>query len=434
MLFADRTDAGRRLADEVAHLRGVDAVVVGLPRGGVPVAAEVARALGAPLDVILVRKLGVPGHPELAMGALGEGGATVLEPDVLRAFGVPPGSLEMVVQRERAELERQAGMFRAGRPGVPLEGRTAVVVDDGVATGSTARAACQVARRRGARRVVLAVPVASPHALSALADVADETVCVAAPPDLSSVGEWYLDFSAVPDEEVVVLLDRAAAGAWEQEVVVGAAGLPGDLVVPAGAHGVVVFAHGSGSSRHSPRNRWVASVLNRGGLATLLFDLLHPGEEHHGSVFDVPLLGGRLADVSRAVLERPDVGHLPMCYFGASTGAAASLWAAAERDLDVAAIVSRGGRPDLAGDRLSAVRAPTLFVVGDRDELVLELNRRAARRLRCPHHVAVVPGAGHLFEEPGTLGVAANLALEWFRGHIANAPTREVPETHPSGL
>ena len=160
MPFVDRRDAGRRLAERLMSLRGEDAVVLGLPRGGVPVAFEVARALGAPLDVILVRKLGVPFQPELAMGAIGEGGARVVNDEVLRRAGVTPSELAEVEHREQAELDRRARRYRGGRPPVGLTGRTAVVVDDGIATGSTARAACLVARAQGAARVVLAVPVA----------------------------------------------------------------------------------------------------------------------------------------------------------------------------------------------------------------------------------------------------------------------------------
>ena len=162
MLFVDRVDAGRRLARKLEHLRGAGVVVVGLPRGGVPVALEVAEALDAPLDVILVRKLGVPLQPELGMGAIGEDGVRVINHAVISIAGVSESEIADVERRERTELARRAERFRRGRPRIPLEGRTVVVVDDGIATGSTARAACQVARAEGADRVILAVPVAPP--------------------------------------------------------------------------------------------------------------------------------------------------------------------------------------------------------------------------------------------------------------------------------
>jgi putative phosphoribosyl transferase len=181
-----------------------------------------------------------------------------------------------------------------------------------------------------------------------------------------------------------------------------------------------VFAHGSGSSRHSPRNRYVADVLDHAGLATLLFDLLTPFEEQDRSnVFDVDLLARRLLEVCRWARGRRELAALPIGLFGASTGAAAALWAAAEAGVEVGAVVSRGGRPDLAGPRLPDVTAPTLLVVGGDDRGVLELNREAAAALRCEHRVTVVPGATHLFEEPGTLATAAELARDWFLAHLA---------------
>ncbi|HEY8544153.1 MAG TPA: phosphoribosyltransferase family protein [Acidimicrobiales bacterium] len=209
MRFADRRDAGRRLAARLVRLRGSDPVVVGLPRGGVPVAFEVARALDAPLDVLVVRKLGVPFQPELAMGAIGEGGALVVDDDVVRRAGVSPVALARIAARERATLEDRLRRLRRGRPAVPLAGRTVVVVDDGIATGSTARVACRVARDRGAARVVLAVPVAPAGWESVLRDAADELVAVATPEPFEAVGAWYDDFSPTTDDEVVADLARA---------------------------------------------------------------------------------------------------------------------------------------------------------------------------------------------------------------------------------
>lgn len=205
MSFLDRSDAGRRLANRMLHLRGEDVVVLALPRGGVPVAAEVARALGAPLDVIVVRKLGVPGQPELAMGALGEGGVVVVNELVVVDANVSDAAFRQVQETEQRELEGRA----KNHSRTPLNGRTAVVVDDGIATGSTARAACQVVRASGAHRVVLAAPVASPDSVNALKDVADEVVCVATPAYFTAVGQWYDDFAAVTDEEVAALLEAA---------------------------------------------------------------------------------------------------------------------------------------------------------------------------------------------------------------------------------
>jgi putative phosphoribosyl transferase len=204
--FADRRDAGRRLAAKLRSLRGLDAVVLGLPRGGVPVAYEISRALGSPLDVLLVRKLGVPSHSELAMGAIGEEDVRVLNNDVIHREHVTADELSRVECRERDELARRAVRYRGSRPPVALAGRIAVVVDDGVATGATARAACTVASLRGASRIVLAVPVMSREAARLLADEVDELIAVRVPEWFGSVGNFYRDFLPTQDDEVVALL------------------------------------------------------------------------------------------------------------------------------------------------------------------------------------------------------------------------------------
>ena len=443
MVFADRDDAGRRLAARLGHLRGEPVVVLGLPRGGVPVAFQVAQALGAPLDVIVVRKLGVPFQPELGMGAVGEDGVRVLNPEVMSSCGVSQDDLAAVQARERAAVAARAARYRAMRPRESLAGRVAVVVDDGIATGSTARAACQIARAHGAARVVLAVPVAPPGWQARIGADADELVCVATPRGFLSIGQCYARFPQVSDGEVLACLERAVARpspaqagsghgagtadppARSKDVAprAGTVQLAGDLTVPEDAPGIVIFVHGSGSSRHSPRNRHVADVLNDAGLGTLLVDLLTPEEElDRANVFDIGLLAARLVQVTGWLRAQPGMVRAAVGYFGASTGAAAALWAAAEPGAGIAAVVSRGGRPDLARPRLAAVTAPTQLIVGGRDEVVLDLNRRAQAELRCENDLAVVPGATHLFEEPGTLDAAAGLARDWFLGHLPPGP------------
>ncbi|MDO9029324.1 MAG: dienelactone hydrolase family protein [Hydrogenophaga sp.] len=204
-----------------------------------------------------------------------------------------------------------------------------------------------------------------------------------------------------------------------EAVVLQESSLQGDLAVPARARGLVLFAHGSGSSRLSERNRWVARALQRQGLATLLFDLLTPAEaQDRRKVFDIVLLGQRVQEALRWVRQREDISGLPVCLFGASTGAAAALVAAADRPQDIAAVVSRGGRPDLAQGHLHRVQAPTLLIVGGDDVDVLELNQWALGQLRCTKRLEVVPGATHLFEEPGALESVAALAAEWFLTHL----------------
>jgi predicted phosphoribosyltransferase len=223
-LFADRHEAGVELASRLRTYRGrPDLVVLALPRGGVPVAFEIAEALDAPLDIFVVRKLGMPGHPEFAMGAIASGGVRVLNTDVVRSYRIPDGAVEAVAQRELAELERREREYRQGRPLTDLRNRTVILVDDGLATGSTMRAAVQSVRLHGPARVVVAVPVGAPAACQELAGVADEAVCARMPEPFSAVGQWYRDFSQTTDEEVRALLQKhaqhARAGRADQKEV-----------------------------------------------------------------------------------------------------------------------------------------------------------------------------------------------------------------------
>lgn len=214
--FADRVDAGRRLARRLAERVAeapdafADPVVLGLPRGGVPVAAEVARELAAPLDVLIVRKVGAPGQEEVAMGAVGESDAVVRNDHVIRVVGISAQALAAAEDRKRAEVAQRAELFRRGRSAVSLEGRTAIIVDDGIATGATVRAACAIAAARGAARVVVAVPVAAPDVLDDLAE-ADEVICLLTPAGFMAVGMHYVDFRQTEDAEVVRLLAAASA-------------------------------------------------------------------------------------------------------------------------------------------------------------------------------------------------------------------------------
>ncbi len=210
----------------------------------------------------------------------------------------------------------------------------------------------------------------------------------------------------------------------EVEIVAGAVRVAGHLTIPPDPRGVVVFAHGSGSSRFSPRNIFVADVLNEAGFATLLFDLLTPAEEaDRANVFNIDLLARRLVDVTAWLADQDDTAPLPVGFFGASTGAGAALRAATDPRIEVAAVVSRGGRPDLAGPALARVDAPTLLIVGGRDEVVLELNKRAQQSIPVECRLAVVPGATHLFEEPGALETVAELARDWFLAHLGPGRT-----------
>jgi putative phosphoribosyl transferase len=435
--FRDRRDAGRQLAALLEPYCSERPVIVAMPRGGVPVAAEVARALDAPLDVAVVRKIGAPQNPEFAIGAVAENAVRLLSEQATRALGLTDAEVNVLVAQAEGELADYVHRYRGQRPAIDLAGRTVILIDDGLATGRSAHAALLSLRARGAARLILAVPVAAAESVRALASLVNEIVCVEQPEEMWAVGYWYEDFAPTSDAEVVAALDQATRQAQQRPssstverrevtVTAGAERLGGEWSVPTNARAAVAFAHGSGSGRRSPRNRAVAASLNDAGYATLLLDLLTEAEAlDRRNVFDVPLLAARLIAASDWLEARSDAVALPLAYFGASTGAAAALTAAAALGPRVGAVVSRGGRPDLAVD-LARVTAPTLLIVGGADPEVLELNRFAQGELRCPTELAVVPGAGHLFEEPGALEQVSALAISWLDRSFATEPDRAL--------
>jgi putative phosphoribosyl transferase len=455
--FADRAEAGRILAGKLLGYAGQgDVIVLGLPRGGVPVAYEVARAIGAPLDAFLVRKLGAPGQEELAMGAIASGGVVVINSEVVDALKISTRTLQAEVEYERQELARREAIYRGGRPAFDVRGKTVILVDDGLATGSTMRAAVVALRQQQPARIVVGVPIGAASTCDELRTIADECICAVAPEHFRAVGLWYEDFAQIDDIEVCDLLTKADdadshiqgrpngpdmtraklhPGAREparvttrqrmvtdRDVMIAAGDrrVRGDLKVPDAANAVVLFAHGSGSSRFSPRNQYVAQVLQEAGLGTLLVDLLEEREaEDRAKVFDIRLLAERVRSAADWLASQPETRVLHMGYFGASTGAAAALLAAAAAPESVGAIVSRGGRPDLARAALPRVTSPTRLIVGGDDAVVLELNREVLELLGGPRQLDIIPGASHLFTEPGALEEVARLAQEWFLRYLA---------------
>ncbi len=445
--FRDRTEAGQALAALLGeHAGHDDRIVLALPRGGVPVAFEVAQAIGAPLDVFVVRKLGAPGHTELAMGAIASGGVVVMNDEVVKAMNVKADEILDAIADERRELARREEVYRDGRPAVDVAGKVVILVDDGLATGSTMKAAVTALRKMGPSRIVVAVPIGAASTCAELGEIADECLCAFTPEPFRAVGLWYEDFSQTQDDEVARLLARAGArahsrpehrspaggpamtqpqspeiAAREVAIPAGRRTVHGTLSLPRDARAVVVFAHGSGSGRYSPRNQYVAEVLQQAGLATLLLDLLEPDEANDRSkVFDIELLADRLDAAAGWLASQPATADLRLGYFGASTGAGAALLAASRNPDRIGAVVSRGGRPDLAGDALPDVKAPTLLIVGGADEIVLELNREAFDLLGGDRQLDIVPGATHLFEEPGALEEVARLARHWFVHYLGN--------------
>lgn len=440
--FKDRTEAGQSLARQMERFAGrKDVVVMGLPRGGMPVAYEIAKVLRAPLDAFVVGKLGFPGQPELAFGAVTSEGIRTFNEELLEESDLSEHEVEAIVQRKLEELGHKKNLYRKGKAAVPVEGREVILVDDGAATGASLRVALQALRKMNPKSILVAVPVASSESLQAIQIEADEVVCLQIPQPFHSVGQWYEDFRQVSDEDVVRCLDDAKT--WQAEpasgggigrarevtstsvrVPAGGVSLSADLSLPGNPVGFILFAHGSGSSRRSPRNRQVARFLCETGFATLLLDLLTREEEEIDREtteyrFDVALLAERLIGATRWASSHPGLSRLQPGFFGASTGAAAALIAAARLPGTVGAVVSRGGRPDLAGDALPVVSAPTLLIVGGEDETVLELNRHALVSMRCERKLEVIPGATHLFEEPGALEEVSRLAGLWFTRHLS---------------
>ena len=358
------------------------------------------------------------------MGAVASGGVRFLNEDVVSGYRISQALIDGVAARELDRIGRLEETYRAAAPSIDVRGRDVIIVDDGLATGATMRAAVLALRRTGVGRITIAVPVGARETCENLRAIADELICLYAPGDFRAVGLWYEDFGEVSDSEVRSLLE-SAAGVEAREVQIEANGvrLAGSLSVPQGARGLVLFAHGSGSSRHSPRNRYVAGVLRSAKIATLLMDLLTAGEERAEAAtgelrFNIDLLASRLFSATEWAADQLPTKELPKGYFGASTGAAAALVAAGEPQSGISAIVSRGGRPDLAGQALERVSAPTLLIVGSRDEHVLALNEQAKAKMTATVDLAIVPGATHLFEEAGALERVASLARSWFEEYL----------------
>lgn len=453
-MFTDRAEAGWLLAVRLAHLREADPVVLGVSRGGVAVAFQVARGLEAPLDVIAVRKLGVPFQPELAMGAIAEGGVRVVNEDMLARAEVAEAELAEVEQQEQALLEAQVRRYRQGRSRLRLTGRLVVVVDDGLATGARARAACEAVRAGGAARVVLAVVVAPKGWEASVGPAADELVCLATPTWFFAIGQFYEEFRQVSDDEVADYLQEAARRPGRRKPVarlpvpVGGQGgrlplavaspgpgasrrveidaegahLVGRLEIPTRPRGVVVIAQASSRSRHDAWPRELARSLGEVGMATLLLDLLEPAEEvDRASVCDCPLLGARLAAAACWLASgATGLGELPLGYFASGASAPAALWAAGQASPEVAAVVAstRGGQEIL--DRLELVPAATLLLVEGGDLAFCRGIEHAAARGAPQRPLAIVLGGRQPFDEQELAVTTRQLACQWFHAHLGN--------------
>lgn len=431
-LFRDRHEAGELLAEKLEEMNlGREVCVLALPRGGLPVAREISDRLKCPLDMLFVKKIGAPHHQEFAIGAVSET-EIIWHQESIDFLKLNKKELKELAQAKQIELKTRLNKWRKGKPAIDVKGKTVIVVDDGLATGATMSAALISLRKQGPKKIIVAVPVASETAAQAIAALCDHAVVLQIPRPFFAVGQWYQDFTQVTDEEVQNLLE----GVRTEEISDHSIVIPydnllfeGALIVPAKAKGLVIFAHGSGSTHKSPRNQRVAAALNKFGFATLLFDLLTPDEANDRSnVFNIPLLVERLRNATGWAIEQEQLKDLPIGYFGASTGAAAALGAASGDD-NIKSVVSRGGRPDLAGEYLKDVSAKVLLIVGGEDHGVIELNEKAKMGLfSC--EMVIVPGAGHLFEEGNTLDEVIEYACNWFEQTLVPSKAQIIPRPH----
>lgn len=420
MIFRDRKDAGERLAAVLSEKNFARTLVLGIPRGGVPVAAEVARRLGAELGVLVARKLGAPGNPELAIGAVTAHGVAYINSAIAFTTGADDTYIAAETERQAREARRREELFDGHRRPV-AKGRAVIVVDDGIATGATAIAALRALKAEGATSITLAVPVGPPEMLELLRGEADEVVYLESDPGFGAVGQYYIDFDPVSDDEVRATLEmfsvRTGAPPVRQvEVKRDGLRLIGALMTPAGRgpFPLVIFVHGLGSSKESPRNLAIAHDLVEAGIAALLFDL-----SGHGASSPDPR-GGLDAYVSdlEAFSEwsqvQEEVRSDAIGVAGSSMGAAVVAAALARGSLKPVTAVLRA--PAMEQQDFPKISVPSLVLVGTLDPMFDEVRGIVSQ---CPNlTISIVAGAGHLFEESGTLDEARRRTVVWFSARL----------------
>ncbi len=432
MTFDDRTDAGRKLAEALVPILKPPCVVAGIPRGGISVALPIVEQFHLPLTVVYARKLTAPAAPEFAFGAIDEDGHTIIDAQSVASLGLSPADVERAKQRVSKEIRRRMTTYGVPALGRYLPGAAVVLVDDGLATGLTMRAALEYARRHGAREIIVAVPCTSPSAAREFEHRADRFVSLLVDPEFMAVGQYYRDFSPVSDDQVIAMLTGARAPAAQKPE--GAAkddvrlvfrnsrgqALTGQLLVPAtpGPCPTVVFAHGWGSSKDSPRNRSVAEALRRLGFAAFLFDFTGHGESEGTLEDSTP--EQQVNDLAAAVnvLEGfEEVDRHRLGVVGASSGAAVAVRAAA-RDPRIRVLVLRS--PNLAGaeDVAARVHVPALLVVGEHDEPIRAAIGPLLGRFGSARALEIIPGGDHLFEDPAALTRATAVTVAWFKDHL----------------
>jgi predicted phosphoribosyltransferase/dienelactone hydrolase len=415
MIYRDRNHAGEKLAIALKQRAFENPVVLGIPRGGVPVAAEVARVLGAELGVVVARKLGAPWNPELAIGATTAIGATYVNEEVAADVGADDAYIEAEKQSQIQEAKRREELFDSSRR-PRIEGRNVIVVDDGIATGATAIAAVRSMKAEGAQQVILAIPVGPPETVRHLRDEADEVVCLDEDPGFWAVGQYYMDFNPVSDDEVRSILDSFAAAAVDPsrpvEIDRDGVRLAGILTTPSesGAFPLVIFVHGLGSSKDSPRNVVIADHLVDAGIATLLFDLSGHGESSKDRKDGMDAYVADLEAAYAWAKRQPEVKDGLIGIAGSSLGATVAVRALGEGKLTPAAMVLRA--PPIEPHELQQVHVPSLVLIGSADPLRFDVQMGVAGNSQLK--LSIVEGASHLFEEPGTLEEALRRTVDWF--------------------
>jgi len=428
--FADRRDAGRRLAAGLDDFRYEDPVVVGIPPCGMAVAGEVARALGAPLDVVPLCALIVPADRSRPIGILAERGVVVLDPDAVQELHLDDDELDAEIHSARQELDRLPAEYHPTGPRLAVGGRTVLLVDEALVSSHIAQTGARSLRERGAARVVLAVPAAEAGCAIAMREWVDQVMCLEYRREPRALRFSYDDFGETIEEEVAALLSEHV-GAREREVEIEVSPgtvLSGHLTVPWGAYarGAVLLA---GASRRAgaPSSGSLAAAVHKAGLATLQLDLLRATEEREtANVSDVDVLAERLVAATRWLRDQPETARVALGYLGSDIGAAAALAAAARLSAGICAVVTRDGHPGCAKPRLSSIVAPVRLICVEPDASALDRSRDAQRELRCVSDLAVV------LEPPGTLAEVeagervASLAIEWLTQHLTEAaPIRE---------
>lgn len=413
--FDNRIEAARLLVTLLKDLKHQRPLILAIPRGAVPMAKIIWEELGGDLDLALVRKIPHPYQPEYAIGSVSESGDIIMD----RSDGLTPEEMEEAAWQEIRHLQSRRHLYLGHNKPISAHDRTVIVVDDGIATGSTMAAAVRSLKAQGASRIIVAAPVASASAVRRLEAEGAEVRVYLVPEYFGAVSYFYNNFDQISDSEVGEFFRVRSV---HVEIPTEHQKYRAILGIPVAPRGVVLFAQASDRAHLSPRNQFLAETLNRQGLATVLVDLFTEEEALDPAYSrDIKTLSERLLHWTAWIDERVEFRHLPLGYLGTGVGAAAAVRALTLAGERVSAFVSRGGRLDLAEDFLTQVQVPALLLVGSEDHPIIELNQQALRKMNGEKRLEIIQGASHLFEEPGTLDQVAFLTANWFHRCFAQA-------------